>query len=68
MYLPTFYKLGYETWIFKAKRMSGLGPVVALWGECLAISLGVWAMYPSLYNMVYTDIIPPARGSVYCHM
>jgi hypothetical protein len=23
---------------------------------------GVWVFYPSLYNTVYTDFIPPARG------
>jgi hypothetical protein len=22
----------------------------------------VWLFYPSLYNTVYTDFIPPARG------
>ena len=22
----------------------------------------IWAFYPSLYNMVYTDFIPPKRG------
>jgi hypothetical protein len=22
----------------------------------------VWVFYPSLYNTVYTDFIPPARG------
>jgi len=26
------------------------------------LSLVVWAMYPSLYNTIYTDFIPPSRG------
>ena len=28
----------------------------------MPLALVVWAMYPSLYNTVYTDFIPPARG------
>lgn len=33
MYLPTFYKLGYEAWTFRSKRIAALGPVLAVWGE-----------------------------------
>ena len=28
------------------------------------MNLGVWLMYPSLYNVVYTDIFPPKTGVI----
>lgn len=33
MYLPTFYKLGYEAWIAKSKRFMGIFPAVGVWGN-----------------------------------
>ncbi|CAD8066410.1 unnamed protein product [Paramecium primaurelia] len=54
MYLPTFYKLGYEAWTAKTKRFMGIMPAVGCWA--------VWALYPNLYNTLYTDFIPPPKG------
>lgn len=33
MYLPTFYKLGYEAWTAKSKRFLGILPAVGCWGK-----------------------------------
>lgn len=33
MYLPTFYKLGYEVWMLKGKRFMGIIPAVGCWGK-----------------------------------
>lgn len=33
MYLPTFYKMGFETFVFKTKRLSGVAAPVTLWGK-----------------------------------
>jgi hypothetical protein len=54
MYLPNFFKTKNELQAFRTLRYSKMGPALALWG--------VWAFYPSLYNLVYTDIFPPAKG------
>lgn len=54
MYLPTFNKLKMERGGVIAKRYGTWAVPLALWG--------VWLMYPSLYNVVYTDIYPPPRG------
>ena len=32
MYLPTFYKMGFETFFFKTRRIASCGPPVLLWG------------------------------------
>ena len=57
MYLPNFFKTKNELQTFRTIRYSKMGPALALWG--------VWAFYPSLYNLVFTDIFPPAKGKNY---
>ncbi|EAS00320.1 transmembrane protein, putative (macronuclear) [Tetrahymena thermophila SB210] len=54
MYLPTFYKLFHETNAFRLKRYVGYGPLLLTWS--------IWTLYPALYNMIYSDFIPPERG------
>ncbi|KAM3138948.1 hypothetical protein pb186bvf_008961 [Paramecium bursaria] len=54
MYLPTFYKMGFETFFFKTRRIASCGPPVLLWA--------IWTTYPNLYNMIYTDFYPPPMG------
>ena len=54
MYLPTFFKTKTEYQSFRGLRYTKAGPALALWG--------IWAFYPSIYNIVYTDIFPPAKG------
>ena len=56
MYLPSFYKLKNEFQLWKTMRNGKMGPIFGLW-------LG-WAFYPSLYNLVFTDIFPPAKGKI----
>jgi len=67
MYLPTFYKLFNERVLFNMKRYSGYAIPLTLWGiKIYIIKLkGLWSFYPSLYNMIYTDFIPPAKGINY---
>ncbi len=72
MYLPTFYKLANEKIAQRLLRYGTFGAPVALWGQNSLklffshnLSLGVWSMWPSIYNMIYTDFIPPERGRFY---
>ena len=54
MYLPTFFKTKNELQLFRSARYAKVLPALGLWG--------FWAFYPSIYNLVYTDIIPPPKG------
>ena len=54
MYLPTFHKITIESRLLAIRRGGRHLPVLAIWGTYL--------MYHSIYNMVYSDIFPPARG------
>ena len=54
MYLPTFWKLTTEATLYRFKHVAGY-----------ALPLGfmfVWILYPSLYNWIFSSIIPPPRG------
>jgi hypothetical protein len=63
MYLPTFYKISHERLFFVARRYGGFALPVAGWGKINKFyTKGVWTMWPSIYNTIYTDFIPPARG------
>ena len=55
MYLPSFYKNKNEKHLFSLMRFSKATPVLLMWF--------VWLSFPSLYNLVYTDIYPPAKGN-----
>ncbi len=55
MYLPSFYKTKNELQFWKLTKYSKVGPALLLWG--------VWAFYPALYNLVFTDIYPPPKGN-----
>ena len=54
MYLPTFHKISLENRMFRVRKFGRHAPIAGLWFGYL--------MYHSIYNMVYTDIYPPARG------
>lgn len=62
MYLPSFYKLTFEKYLFNMKRLGMFMIPVGLWGNFLFYVLVIWSFYPQFYNTVYTDFIPPARG------
>ena len=65
MYLPTFWKLTAEATMYRVRHMSGYAAPVGFLGKIFRISnlyLAVWVMYPSLYNWVFSCIIPPPRG------
>ena len=57
MYLPSFYKTKNELQAWKLTKYSKAGPALVLWG--------VWAFYPALYNLIFTDIFPPPKGNKY---
>eukprot|EP00355_Strombidium_rassoulzadegani_P003248 CAMPEP_0168612612 /NCGR_PEP_ID=MMETSP0449_2-20121227/3010_1 /TAXON_ID=1082188 /ORGANISM="Strombidium rassoulzadegani, Strain ras09" /LENGTH=59 /DNA_ID=CAMNT_0008653189 /DNA_START=35 /DNA_END=214 /DNA_ORIENTATION=- len=54
MYLPTFWKLTMEAQMFKMRQIAG-------WGLPFG-TFALWIGYNSIYNWVYSCIIPPARG------
>ena len=54
MYLPTFWKLCTEAQRYKTKHMSGYAVPVGI--------LFLWIGNGSIYNWVYSTIIPPPRG------
>ena len=54
MYLPTFWKLSAEAMRYKMRHIAGWGGVATIW--CLMIG------HDSIYNWVYSTIIPPPRG------
>ena len=54
MYLPTFWKLTTEAYMYKMRHMAG-------WGVPAAFMV-VWIGHYSLYNWVFSCIIPPPRG------
>jgi hypothetical protein len=62
MYLPSFYKLAFEKYLFNVKRVGAFMVPVGMWGNSSFLYLVVWAFYPQIYNCIYTDFIPPARG------
>ena len=54
MYLPTFWKLTAEATMYKSRHMAGwLMPVSFLF---------LWVGNASIYNWVFSTIIPPPRG------
>ena len=54
MYLPTFWKLASEASMYKMRHVAG-------WGVPVGFLL-VWVGHASIYNWVYSTIIPPPRG------
>ena len=54
MYLPTFWKLTMEASIYRVKHIAG-------WGMPAGIFV-LWIARDSIYNWVYSTIIPPPRG------
>ena len=54
MYLPTFWKLTTEATAYKIRHVSG-------WGLPATMML-LWIGKDSIYNWVYSTIIPPPRG------
>ena len=54
MYLPTFWKLCSEAGIYKARHAAGWAVPAAFFGG--------WVLAPSIYNWVFSTIIPPPRG------
>ena len=72
MYLPTFWKLGIETNIFKMYYITGYIVPVTVFGNFLLIVIcdldnsyiATWIIYPSIYNWLYTEVWKPPRGSL----
>ena len=67
MYLPTFWKLTTEATMYRARHMAGYGLPVTFLCKSIPISdcfvcIVTWIMFPSLYNWVFSCIIPPPRG------
>jgi hypothetical protein len=62
MHLPSFYKLQFEKYLFNTKRIGVFMVPIGLWGINFILYLVVWSFYPQIYNTIYTDFIPPARG------
>lgn len=67
MYLPTFWKLTYEATKYRGRHMAGYGVPVGFFGNnpfprLILFYLVTWLMFPSLYNWVFSCIIPPPRG------
>lgn len=54
MYLPTFYKIRHEWYARQLMRYGTFAIPAALYGT--------WCLWPSIINMVYTDIFPPPDG------
>ena len=54
MYLPTFWKLSFEASRYRMKHMAG-------WGMPIGILL-LWVGKDSIYNMIFSTILPPPRG------
>lgn len=54
MYLPTFWKLTTEAYIYKLRHMSGYTVPVTFF-LC-------WVGAPSIYNYYFSCISPPPRG------
>lgn len=54
MYLPTFWKLTHEATKYRLRHILGYGMPVGLFL--------VWVGKDSIYNWVYSTIIPPPRG------
>ena len=54
MYLPTFWKLTHEATKYRLRHIVG-------WSMPVGIFL-VWIAKDSLYNWVFSTIIPPPRG------
>ena len=66
MYLPTFWKLTAEATMYRSRHMAGYGVPVGFFCKLcpppLLFFIVVWIMFPSLYNWVFSCIIPPPRG------
>ena len=54
MYLPTFWKLTFEATAYRLRHIGG-------WGLPAGIFF-VWVGKDSIYNWVFSTIIPPPRG------
>ena len=54
MYLPTFWKLTAEATAYRFRHVAG-------WGVPIGTFL-IWIGAPSIYNWVFSTIIPPPRG------
>ena len=54
MYLPTFWKLTAEATAYRVRHIAG-------WGVPVGVFL-LWIGNASIYNWVYSTIIPPPRG------
>ena len=54
MYLPTFWKLTHEATKYRLRHIAG-------WGLPIGLLL-TWVGKDSLYNWVFSTIIPPPRG------
>ena len=54
MYLPTFQKLTHELYLRRLLRVAPYGLPAALWVSVL--------FYNQIYNVIFTQFIPPRSG------
>ena len=54
MYLPTFWKLTTEATAYRMRHIAGYGMPVGF--------LLLWVGKDSIYNMIFSTVIPPPRG------
>ena len=54
MYLPTFWKLTNEAQAYRMRHLAG-------WAMPVSVFL-LWIGKDSIYNMIFSVIIPPKRG------
>ncbi len=54
MYLPTFWKLTAQASMYRIRHVAG-------WGLPAGV-FAVWMLKDSLYNWIFSTIIPPPRG------
>ncbi len=62
MYLPTFWKLCMENRLHAMKHISPWAVPTLFMCKFEKINSGCWISYYSLYNWIFTSIIPPDRG------
>lgn len=63
MYLPSFWKLAMEANAFRAYYIMGYAvPVTAFGTPLLHPPPGVWIIYPSIYNWLFSSVWKPERG------
>ena len=62
MYLSSFFKIKFQRYAFNFKRNAPYGLPALIWRNTCGYIIVAWSFAPQIYNTIYTDFIPPARG------